>query len=78
MPGHGHLCGQEGIAAIREVFDDIAGQAERMYRTGVPLEEAQDRYVVTGKFKNLPIWSWGFTIGSAIANLYAEWKATES
>ena len=47
VPGHGQLCGQEGIAAtIREVFDDIAGQAEKMYKAGVPAEEAQHRYVV--------------------------------
>jgi len=27
---------------------------------------------------NLPIWSWGFAIGSAITILYAEWKAGKS
>jgi glyoxylase-like metal-dependent hydrolase (beta-lactamase superfamily II) len=78
VPGHGQICGQEGIGSIREVFDDIAGQAEKMYKAGVPAEEAQDRYVVPDKFKNFPIWAWGFTIGSAIANLYAEWKAGKS
>jgi glyoxylase-like metal-dependent hydrolase (beta-lactamase superfamily II) len=78
VPGHGQICGQEGIAAARGVFDDIIEQAERMYRTGVPVEEAQHRYVVTGRFKNLPIWSWDFTIGSAIRKLYAEWKAKKS
>jgi glyoxylase-like metal-dependent hydrolase (beta-lactamase superfamily II) len=35
VPGHGQICGQEGIASIREVFDDIAGQAEKMYHAGV-------------------------------------------
>jgi glyoxylase-like metal-dependent hydrolase (beta-lactamase superfamily II) len=75
VPGHGQVCGQEGIAAIREVFDDIVAQAEGMYHAGVPVEEAQHRYAVPDKFKNLPIWSWGFTIGSAIANLYKEWRA---
>lgn len=78
VPGHGQVCRQEGIAAAREVFDDIIEQAERMYRTGVPVEEDQHRYVVTGKFKELPIWSWDFTIGSAITNLYTEWKAAKS
>jgi hypothetical protein len=61
-----------------EVFDDIAEQAERIYRAGVPVEEAQRRYVVTGKFQKLAIWSWGFTIGSAITNLYGEWKAAKA
>jgi len=75
VPGHGQLCGQEGIASIREVFDDIAGQAEKMYKAGVPVEEAQHRYVVPDKFKNFPIYAWGFTIGPAITKLYAEWRA---
>ena len=75
VPGHGQICGQEGIATIREVFDDIAGQAEKMYKAGVPVEEAQHRYVVPNKFKNFPIYAWGFTIGPAITKMYAEWGA---
>jgi glyoxylase-like metal-dependent hydrolase (beta-lactamase superfamily II) len=78
VPGHGQICGQEGIASIREVFDDIAGQAEKMFKAGVPAEEAQHRYVVPDKFKNFPIYAWGFTIGPAITKLYAEWKAGRS
>ncbi len=75
VPGHGQICGQEGIASIREVFDDIAGQAEKMFKAGVPAEEAQHRYVVPDKFKNFPIFAWGFTIGPAFTKLYAEWQA---
>lgn len=75
VPGHGQLCGQEGVATLREVFDDIAAQAEKMYKAGVPAEEAQHRYVVPDKFKKFPIYAWGFTIGPAITMLYAEWKA---
>ena len=75
VPGHGQICGQEGIVAIREVFDDIAGQAEKMYKAGVPAQEAQHRYVVPDKFKNFPVFAWGFTIGPAITKLYAEWGA---
>ena len=75
VPGHGQLCGQEGIAGIREVFDDIAGQAEKMFKAGVPAGEAQHRYAVPDKFKNFPIFAWGFTIGPAITKLYAEWGA---
>jgi len=74
VPGHGQICGQEGIASIREVFDDIAAQAQKMYRAGIPAEEAQHRYVVPEKFKNFPIFAWGFTIGPAITKLYAEWQ----
>lgn len=75
VPGHGQICGQECIATIREVFDDIAAQAEKMFKAGVPTQEAWHRYVVPDKFKNFPIFSWGFTIGPAIAKLYAEWQA---
>ena len=75
VPGHGQVCGQEGIATIREVFDDIAGQAEKMFKAGVPAQEAQHRYLVPDKFKNFPIFAWGFTIGPAITKLYAEWQA---
>lgn len=78
VPGHGQICGQEGIATLREVFDDIAGQAEKMYKAGVPAEEAQHRYAVPDKFKNFPIFAWGFTIGPAITKLYGEWKAGKS
>ena len=75
VPGHGQICGQEGIAGIREVFDDIAEQAQKMFKAGVPAEEAQHRYVVPDKFKNFPISAWGFTIGPAITKLYAEWQS---
>jgi glyoxylase-like metal-dependent hydrolase (beta-lactamase superfamily II) len=74
VPGHGQICGQEGIATIREVFDDIAAHAEKMYKTGVPPSEAAERYVVPDKFKNFPIFAWGFTINPTITKLYEEWR----
>jgi glyoxylase-like metal-dependent hydrolase (beta-lactamase superfamily II) len=74
VPGHGQLCGQEGIATIREVFDDIATQAEKMFKAGVPVQEAANQYVVPDKFKNFPIYAWGFTIGPTIMKLYTEWQ----
>jgi cyclase len=75
VPGHGQICGQEGIASIRDVFDDIAAHAEKMHKAGVSAEEASQRYVVPDKFKNFPIFAWGFTIGPAITKLYAEWQS---
>lgn len=74
VPGHGQICGQEGITRIREVFDDIAGQAEKMFKAGVPVEDAQHRYVIPEQFQNLQVFSWSFTIGAAITKLYAEWQ----
>ena len=74
VPGHGQLCGQRGIATALKVFDDIAEQAGKMFKAGVPAEEAQHRYVVPKEFNNFFVFSWGFTIGPAITNLYAEWR----
>jgi glyoxylase-like metal-dependent hydrolase (beta-lactamase superfamily II) len=73
VPGHGQVCGQEGIALLCRAFDDIAEQAEKMYKAGVPVSEAADQYVVPEKFKSLGIFAWGFTIGPAVTKLYAEW-----
>ncbi len=75
VPGHGQVCGQEGIQLLRDVFDDISEQAEKLYKAGVPASEAADRYVVPEKYKNLSIFSWGLSMGPAITKLYAEWGA---
>ncbi|HXZ11900.1 MAG TPA: MBL fold metallo-hydrolase [Candidatus Sulfotelmatobacter sp.] len=73
VPGHGQVCGQEGIALSRGVFDDLAEHAQKMYKAGVPVDEAGERYTIPDKFKNLPVFAWSFTIGPAISKLYAEW-----
>jgi len=73
VPGHGQLCGQEAIATTLAIFDDITEQAHKLFRSGTPLEDAKDLYIVPPSFKHFPIWSWGFVIGSAIELLYAEW-----
>lgn len=78
VPGHGQICSQEGIVTIRDIFDDIEFQAEKMYQAGVPLQDAQHLYVVPDRFKDFSIWSWGFVIGSAITLLYEEWRAGKS
>jgi cyclase len=74
VPGHGPLMGQEGVAEMRSCFDDIAEQAEKSYKAGVPVEEAVERYVVPDRYKNYRQFSWGFTIGRTIEQLYAEWS----
>jgi len=56
----------------------MTSRAEKMFKTGVPEEEAQHRYAIPGKFENFPVYAWGFTIGPAITKLYAEWKAAKS
>lgn len=72
VPGHGPLCGPEGIATLRSVFGDLADQAARMYKAGIPVEEAQQRYTVPERFKGFPIYAWSFCVGSTIAKFYEE------
>jgi cyclase len=75
VPGHGQIMGQEGVAEMRSCFDDIAEQAEKSYKAGVPVEDAVDRYVIPDKYKTYRMFSWGFTIGRTYEQLYAEWSS---
>lgn len=72
VPGHGALCGQEGVQLLRDIFDDLAEQAEKMHKAGVSASEAADLYVIPEKFKGLGMFAWGFCIGPAITKLYLE------
>ena len=74
VPGHGQVMGQEGVAEMRSCFDDIAEQAERSYKAGVPVEEAVEHFIVPDRYKNYRMFSWGFAIGRTIEQLYAEWS----
>jgi glyoxylase-like metal-dependent hydrolase (beta-lactamase superfamily II) len=75
VPGHGPVCGQEGVALFRTLFDDIEDQAQKMHKAGVPAAEAADLYVVPEKYKNVSIFVWDFSIAPTITKLYAEWGA---
>jgi cyclase len=75
VPGHGPICGQEGVALSRALFDDIEDQAQKLHKAGVPATEAADLYVVPEKYKNVAIFAWDFSIGPTITKLYAEWGA---
>jgi glyoxylase-like metal-dependent hydrolase (beta-lactamase superfamily II) len=75
VPGHGPICGQEGVALSRALFDDIEEQAQKMHKAGVPAAEAADLYVVPERYKNVAIFAWDFSIGPTITKLYAEWGA---
>jgi cyclase len=74
VPGHGPIFGQEGVAEMRACFDDLAEQADKSYKAGVPVEEAAERYVVPDKYKTYRQFSWGFAIGRTIEQFYAEWS----
>ena len=75
VPSHGPICGQEGIALLRALFDDIEEQAQKMHKAGVPAAEAADLYVVPEKYKNVAIFAWDFSIAPTITKLYTEWGA---
>ena len=72
VPGHGPVCGQDGIQTLRDIFDDLSEQAEKMHKAGVPVSDAMDQYVIPDKFKDFSSQSWGLRIGPAITKLYAE------
>jgi glyoxylase-like metal-dependent hydrolase (beta-lactamase superfamily II) len=74
-PGHGALCGQEGVQEMRDEFDDISEYAEKKYKAGVPVQDAVDGYIIPEKFKTVMVLAWDFTIGPIISKLYAEWGA---
>jgi glyoxylase-like metal-dependent hydrolase (beta-lactamase superfamily II) len=73
VPGHGQVCGLDRVALMRSVFDDIAEQAQKMYKAGAPVEEAAERYLVPEKWKTFRMFSWGFCVGRTIEQYYAEW-----
>jgi glyoxylase-like metal-dependent hydrolase (beta-lactamase superfamily II) len=72
-PGHGAICGQDGIQRMRDEFDDISEYSEKKYKAGVPVQDAVDNYMIPDKFKAVYVMAWDFTIGSVISNLYTEW-----
>jgi hypothetical protein len=59
---------------MRSCFDDLAEQAEKSYKAGVPVEEAVERYIVPDRFKNYRQFSWGFAVSRTIEQLYADWS----
>ncbi|HMD32032.1 MAG TPA: MBL fold metallo-hydrolase, partial [Candidatus Acidoferrales bacterium] len=70
VPGHGAFCGVEGVDLLKSVFADLAEHARQMVQMGVPLGEAQARYSVPDRFKDLPIFCWAFCIDEAVAQFY--------
>jgi glyoxylase-like metal-dependent hydrolase (beta-lactamase superfamily II) len=76
VPGHGQVCGQEGITRQISVMDDLGAQAEKLYIAGVPVSEAVDRYVVPEPFKTLNLFAWTFCIEGAIRNYYMAFRRT--
>jgi len=75
VPGHGQICGQEGIELLKSVFADLAQHARQMAQMGVPVREAQARYAVPEQYKDLALFAWGFCIDQAVAQFYQAARA---
>lgn len=75
IPGHGQVGGRDAVQLSVDLFDDVAAQAEKMYKSGVPAEDAADQYVVPDKYKDVIIFAWNLSIGPTILKLYKEWGA---
>ena len=73
IPGHGQVGGRDAVQLSVDLFDDVAAQAEKMYKSGVPAEDAADQYVVPDKYKDVTIFAWNLSIGPTILKLYKEW-----
>jgi cyclase len=75
IPGHGQICGREGVQLSLDLLDDISAQAEKLHKLGVPAGDAADQYIVPEKFKGVAIFAWSLSIGPTITKLYKEWGA---
>jgi glyoxylase-like metal-dependent hydrolase (beta-lactamase superfamily II) len=75
IPGHGQIGGRDAVQLSADLFDDVAAQAEKMYKSGVAAEDAADQYVVPDKYKDVTIFAWNFSIAPTILKLYKEWGA---
>lgn len=72
VPGHGAVCDRQGVKTLADVMDDLRAHAEQMMKAGVPLDEAQKRYVVPPPFRSFGMFAWSLTVGAAIEKYYGE------
>jgi len=75
VPGHGQICGVEGVELQQSVFGDLAEHARQMAQLGVGLKEAQARYAVPERYKDLNMFAWGFCVDQAVKQFYEAAKA---
>ena len=73
FPVTGRFAALDRVTLLRSVFDDIADQGQKLYKAGVPADEAAERYQVPEKWKNFRMFSWGFCITRTIQQFYADW-----
>lgn len=75
VPGHGQIADRAAVQSMADLFDDIAAQAEKMFKAGVPAEDAGDLYQVPEKYKTVAIFAWNLSIAPTVTKLYKEWGA---
>src|SRR5438270_8034162 len=67
VPGHGKIANRDSVQLFSDLFDDVAAQAEKMYKSGVPVEDAADQYVVPEKYKSFATFAWNMTIAPTVS-----------
>jgi glyoxylase-like metal-dependent hydrolase (beta-lactamase superfamily II) len=75
VPGHGTICGQEGVRALLDIITDLKGHAKRMFDQRVTVEDAIHSYRVPEKYSDWKVVSWDFSIGMAIRNYYTAFNS---
>ncbi|HEV8383996.1 MAG TPA: MBL fold metallo-hydrolase [Candidatus Acidoferrales bacterium] len=78
VPGHGPLAGQEAVAMERAILESLRDHAQKMFKAGVPVEEAKRRYTPPEQFKDLRYFSWGYSVELGIQKFYEEFQKGKS
>ncbi len=74
VPGHGPLGGQESVTMERAILESPRDHAQKMFKAGVPVEEAKKRYAPPEQFKDLRYFSRGYSVELGIQKFYEEWR----
>lgn len=72
IPGHGPVCGQEGVSLLADVMDHLQEYASVSFSKGLSLAEAKSEYRIPTRFAHFPVVSWAMCMEAAIAHSYRE------
>jgi len=76
FPVMDRFCGQEGIALLRALFDDIEEQAQKMHKGRRAGGRRPQIFTLFRKnTRTSPFFAWDFSIAPTITKLYTEWGA---
>ncbi len=58
VPGHGPLCGKEGVLKVREYFEYVRGEVAARFEAGMSPDEAAFDIAHSGDFSRLGFATW--------------------